>query len=112
MDLIIIIYISFFMFLGGIFSLVCLKGMTRAAIAFQLIILSGIFNFLGFAYHLYIGSLWDKTFSIMSLIVLYLLLFSIFFYGQSTLKKDNADLFNDVNFFEWDKSIWWGEDNN
>ncbi|MGM0365648.1 MAG: hypothetical protein ACQEP5_03830 [Actinomycetota bacterium] len=111
MSLIIFIYISFFVFLIGFFSLLYFKGMIRAAIGLQLIIFSALLNFLGFSYHLYVGSLWDKTFSILGLVVLYLLLFSIFFYGHSTLKKENLDSFNQLNFFEWDKSIWWGEDN-
>jgi len=103
-------YISFSVFLLGIFSLLYFRGMVRAAIGMQLIIFSGLFNFLIFSYHLYVGSVWDKTFSIMGLIVIYILLFSIFFYGYSTIKIDNKELFSGLNFFEWEKSIWWGED--
>jgi len=110
LDLVTFTYMSFFMFLLGFFNLLYFKGMIRTAIGLQLIIFSGVFNFLGFSYYLYQGSLWDKTFSMLGLIVLYLLFFSIFFYGHSMLKKEDLDLFNQLNFFEWDKSIWWGED--
>ncbi len=110
MGLVIIIYISFFIFLAGMFSLISCQGIIRAAIGLQLLIFSAMFNFLGFSYHLYIGSMWDKSFLIMALVVLYLLLFCIFFYAYSILKNNHLVLLDQLNFFEWDRSMWWGED--
>ncbi|MCG9479155.1 MAG: hypothetical protein K9H14_02985 [Actinomycetia bacterium] len=111
MQLNIVVYISFFLFLLGLFDLIYFKGLVRVAWGLQLIIFSILINFLSFSFFLYQGSLWDKTMMIMALIPVYMLLFMLFFYAYSILEGERADLMIQLNFFEWDKSIWWGEDN-
>ncbi len=99
------------MFLLSIFGLIYLKGLVKVIICLQIIIFSGIINFLGFSFILYQGSFWDKNFLILSLAIIYLFLFSIIFYAYYKTKDNEIFVyFKNLKFFEIDRSAWWGED--
>ncbi len=105
------IYGSFILFLLSFFGLIFIKGFARVVISLQVLIFSGIINFLSFSFILYQGSFWDKIFLMLGLVCLYLFLFCIIFYAHFKA-KDNEILkyFNKLNFFETGRSSWWGED--
>ena len=63
-----------------------------------------------FSYFLYQGSLWDKTFLMLGLIPVYMLLFMILFYAYTLWERDKAEVWQQLNFWEWGFSAWWGED--
>jgi len=110
LNLIILVYASFFLFLWGLFALTYFKGLVRILWSLQIIIFSAVINFLVFSYFLYQGSLWDKTFLMLGLIPVYMLLFMILFYAYTLWERDKAEVWQQLNFWEWGFSAWWGED--
>ena len=114
MNLQLINYFSFLIFLLGLFGVSFYKSFLSILISFQLIIISALINFFSFSLFLYSESVWDKTFTLLGIISVYLLMFSIVYYNFATGGKirDKA-LFgprDDYLLFKLDKSDWWGED--
>jgi hypothetical protein len=77
-------------------------------------IVSALINFFSFSLFLYNESVWDKTFTLLGVISVYLLMFSIVYYnfatGGKTKDKELYGLRDDYLLFKLDKSDWWGED--
>lgn len=107
-------YISFLslaILLLGIFAVIYDKKFMSIIIAFQLIIISAIINFLSFSLFLYTLSSWDKVFIFFGVMTIYMLTFIIVIYNYS--KQTNIyeiDVLGDVRLFVFSKSDWWGED--
>ncbi len=114
MNLQIINYFSFLIFLLGLFGVSFYKSFLSVLISFQLIIVSGLINFFSFSLFLYNESVWDKTFTLLGIISVYLLMFSIVYYNFATSGKirNKATIRSgdDYLLFKLDKSDWWGED--
>ena len=114
MNLQLINYFSFLIFLVGLFGVSFYKSFLSILISLQLIIVSALINFFSFSLFLYSESVWDKTFTLLGTISVYLLMFSILYYNFATGGKirDKAPFGpgDDYLLFKLDKSDWWGED--
>jgi len=114
LNLQIISYFSFLIFLSGLFGLLFYKRFLSVLISFQLIIISALINFFSFSLFIYSESVWDKTFTILGIISVYLLMFSIVYYdlaaGGKIKDRISAATRDDYMLFKPDKSDWWGED--
>ncbi|MCL4418124.1 MAG: hypothetical protein M1365_15805 [Actinobacteria bacterium] len=114
MNLQIISYFGFLIFLLGLFGISFYKSFLSILISFQLLIISALINFFSFSLFLYSESVWDKTFTLLSIISVYLLMFSIVYYNFAADGKliDKALFKSRDNYFlfKLDKSDWWGED--
>ena len=112
MSIQIIFYISTTLFLLGIVGLFVSKDLVSVFVAYQLIIVAAVINYLSFFIYRGLVGIWDKIFLIMGSITLYLLIFAVFFYiylnigiiGRYKILKDHR-------LFIPKKSDWWGEDN-
>lgn len=108
----IIFYISTLLFLVGIAGLFVSRDMISVFVAYQLIIIAAIINFLSFFIHNGSGGLWDKIFLIMGSITLYLFIFAVFFYIYSNIGiLKRQEIMGDHRLFILRSSDWWGEDN-
>ena len=106
-----IVYLSFLIFLLGIFGASFSRSFLSIIISFQLIIISSLCNFFAFSLFLYTSSVWDKTFIFFAFASIYLLLFAIVFYNYS--RQTNVyelDARKDYQLFKFDLSDWWGEE--
>ncbi|MBM3706964.1 MAG: hypothetical protein FJW69_01275 [Actinobacteria bacterium] len=104
-------YISFALFLLGLFGASYCRSFLSIIVSFQFLILSSLINFLSFALFLYQSLAWDKTFIIFAFISVYILLFSIVFYNNSRQTHIyELDVLRDFRLFKPDKSDWWGDD--
>jgi len=114
LNLQLITYFSFLILLSGLFGVSFYKSFLSILISFQLIIVSALINFFSFSLFLYNESVWDKTFTLLGIISVYLLMFSIVYYNFATGGKirDKAPFGpgDDYPLFKLDKSDWWGED--
>ena len=114
MNIQLISYFSFSIFLLGLFGVSFYKSFLSILISFQLIIVSALINFFSFSLFLYSESVWDKTFTLLGIISVYLLMFSIVYYnfaiGGKIRDKAPFGLRDDYMLFKLDKSDWWGED--
>ncbi len=115
MNLQLISYFSFSIFLLGLFGVSFYKNFLSIIISFQLIIFSTLINFFSFSLFLYNESVWDKIFTLLGIISVYLLMFSIVYYkfatGGKIREKAPLGSRDDYMLFKLDKSDWWGEDN-
>ena len=112
MSIQIIFYISTILFLLGVAGLFASKDIVSAFIAYQLIIVAAIINFLSFFIYRGLAGIWDKIFLIMGSITLYLLIFAVFFYIYlNTGIIGRHKIIKDHRLFILKKSDWWGEDN-
>ncbi len=115
MNLQLISYFSFLIFLLGLFGVSFYKGFLSILISFQIIIISALINFFSFSLFLYNESVWDKIFTLLGIISVYLLMFSIVYYNFATGGKIRGKVSfgtrDDFMLFKLDKSDWWGEDN-
>jgi hypothetical protein len=74
-------------------------------------IFSAVINFLGFSHFIYQGSIFDKVFTTIGIIVLELYLFSILYYKYaSRAYKFSAGEDEDYRIFVFCRSDWWGDD--
>jgi len=106
-----IVYLSFLIFLLGIFGASFSRSFLSIIISFQFIILSSMSNFFAFSLFLYDSSVWDKTFIFFALTCIYLLLFAIVFYNYSRQTGVyELDARKDFGLFKFDRSDWWGEE--
>ncbi|MCL4377434.1 MAG: hypothetical protein M1409_03460 [Actinobacteria bacterium] len=114
MNLQIINYFSFFLFVLGLFGISYYKNFLSTVISMQIMFVAGIINFFSFAEFLYQEPVWDKIFVIFSAIVIYLLLFSIVFYKYSKQNQVYGNInnieFADYKLFKIEKTDWWGDD--
>jgi NADH:ubiquinone oxidoreductase subunit K len=114
LNLQLISYFSFSIFLLGLFGVSFYKSFLSILISFQLIIFSALINFFSFSLFLYNESVWDKAFTLLAIISVYLLMFSIVYYNftaSGNIKdKSPFGLRDDYFLFKLDKSDWWGED--
>lgn len=114
MNLQLISYFSFSIFLLGLFGVSFYKSFLSKVISFQLIIVSALINFFSFSLFLYSESVWDKTFTLLGIISVYLLMFSIVYYnfatGEKIRDKAPSGPRDEYLLFKLDKSDWWGED--
>ena len=104
-------FISFLIFLLGIFGASFCRGFLSIIISFQFVIISSLCNFFAFSLFLYESSVWDKTFIFFAYASIYLLLFAIVFYNYS--RQTNVyelDARKDYGLFKFDLSDWWGEE--
>ncbi len=107
-----IIYANLLLLLIGIFGILYSKDIVSIFVSMQLIIISGVMNFLVFSQFLYQRSLWDKIFIILGVTIIYFVMFCLVYYLY--LNKDELSretLYNNFKFFKIKKSDWWGEDN-
>ncbi len=112
MSIQIIFYISTILFLLGVVGLFTSKDLVSVFVAYQLIIIAAIINFLSFFIHNGSGGLWDKIFLIMGSITLYLLIFAVYFYIYSNIGiLKRQEIMGDHRLFILKRSDWWGEDN-
>ena len=108
----IIFYISTILFLVGIVGLFVSRDMISVFVAYQLIVIAAIINFLSFFIYNGSGGLWDKIFLIMGSITLYLLIFAVFFYIYSNIGiLKRQEIIGGYRLFILKRSDWWGEDN-
>jgi len=114
LNLQLISYFSFSIFLLGLFGVSFYKSFLSKVISFQLIIVSALINFFSFSLFLYNESVWDKTFTLLGIISVYLLMFSIVYYnfatGEKIRGKAPSGPRDEYLLFKLDKSDWWGED--
>jgi len=106
-----IVFLSFFIFLLGIFGASFSRSFLSIIISFQFIIISSLCNFFAFSLFLYESSVWDKTFVFIAFAGIYLLLFAIVFYNYS--RQTNVyelDARKDFGLFKFEGSDWWGEE--
>ena len=111
MNLQYIVFISFLIFLLGVFGASFCRSFLSIIISFQFMIMSSICNFFAFSLFLYEESVWDKTFVFFAFASIYLLLFAIVFYNYS--RQTNVyelDARKDFGLFKFDLSDWWGEE--
>jgi len=107
-----VIYANLLLLLIGVFGILYSKDIVSIFVSMQLIIISGVMNFLVFSQFLYQRSLWDKIFIILGVTIIYLVMFCLVYYLY--LNKDELSretLYNNFKFFKIKKSDWWGEDN-
>jgi len=111
MSIQIIFYISSILFLLGIAGVFVSRDIIPVFVAYHLMIIAAIINFLSFSIHWGSGSPWDKIFLIMGSIALYLFIFSVFFYLYSNIGIiKRQEILKDHRLFIPEKSDWWGED--
>ncbi len=112
MSIQIIFYISTILFLLGVVGLFVSKDLVSVFVAYQLLIVAAVINFLSFFIYRGLASIWDKIFLITGSITLYLLIFAVFFYIYlNTGIIDRKKIIKDHRLFILKKSDWWGEDN-
>ena len=112
MNIQIIFYISTILFLLGVVGLFVSKDLVSVFVAYQLIIVAVVINFLSFFIYRGLAGIWDKIFLIMGSITLYLLIFAVFFYIYlNTGIIERKKIIKDHRLFIPKKSDWWGEDN-
>ena len=112
MSIQIIFYISTILFLLGVVGLFTSKDLVSVFVAYQLIIVAVVINFLSFFIYRGLAGIWDKIFLIMGSITLYLLIFAVFFYIYlNTGVIERKKIIKDHRLFIPKKSDWWGEDN-
>ena len=111
MNIQIINFLGFTLFLLGIFGATYSRRFLSVIVSFQLIIISALINFYGFSLFIYEASTWDKTFILLAFMSIYLAVFSIVFYNYSRQTGVyELDVREDMRLFKFEKSDWWGED--
>jgi NADH:ubiquinone oxidoreductase subunit K len=106
-----IVYLNLLILLIGVFGIVYSKDIISAFISLQLIVISGLMNFLVFSHFLYSYSLWDKIFIILGVTVIYLIFFCLVYYVYlSKNELDRQEIYRDFGFFKVTRNDWLGED--
>ncbi len=106
-----IIYFNLLILLIGIFGMIYSRDIISAIVSLQLVVISGLMNFLVFSHFLYRYSLWDRMFIIPGVTVIYLVMFCLIYYLYLNKDKlDRQELYRDFRLFKITKSDWWGED--
>ena len=110
MNIQIIIYISFLMFILGLFGVLYSKDIVSILISLQFIIMSGGINFISFSQTVYQDPLRGMIFVFMAFITIYLFLFAFIFYIYINLTHfDSESLLKDFVLFKLNKRDWWGD---
>jgi NADH:ubiquinone oxidoreductase subunit K len=104
-------FLSFSLFILGVFGVAYSRRFLSIVISFQLLIISSMINFYSFSLFLYESSTWDKTFILLAFMSVYLALFSIVFYNFSRQTGVyELDVRVDLRLFKFEIADWWGED--
>lgn len=110
MNIQIIIYISFLMFILGLFGVLYSKDIVSILISLQFIIMSGGINFISFSQTVYQAPLRGMIFVFMAFITIYLFLFAFIFYIYINLTHfDSESLLKDFVLFKLNIRDWWGD---
>lgn len=110
MNLTFIFYISFALFIIGLFGVLFFKNITAAIISIQFIIVSSMINFLSFSQILYETATAVLAFVLLSIFLIIIFQFAIIVYLYSNLnepKLGTTEFENNLFFFSLDE--WLGE---
>jgi len=110
LNLAFIFYISFVLFIIGLFGAAYFKNIAAIIIAVQFIIVSAIINFLSFAQVLYENSASLLSFVIISVFLIFIFQFVIIFYLYSNLSNPGIGKIEfENNLFYFNIEEWLGE---
>ncbi|MCE5329409.1 hypothetical protein LLG07_03620 [bacterium] len=110
MNLAFIFYISFALFVIGLFGAVYFKSITAIIISVQFIAVSAVINFLSFSQILYENSASLLSFVIISVFLILIFQFVIIFYLYSNLNNPKIGKVEfENNLFYFNREEWLGE---
>lgn len=111
MNLQLIVYFNFLLFLAGIFGILYGRDIITLFASYQFIIASAIINFLSFSNFLYTHSLQADIFIISGVITIYFLMFCLVYYIYMQFNMpEKRILYENYKLFQITRSDWWGED--